>query len=129
MDPFFNRGGPSWDAPFEVLSDGESDPFGCYVTFPYSEVETVSGLYSRVFPTCSFDQSFFSCPNEQFGCIERASTDAQSNDCLYPYPYPSALSHINTCFVKESSMSSFPKSLMDGILGYCLPIITLVSCL
>ena len=58
------------------------------VTFPYSEVEPVSGLYGRVSPTCSFDQSFFSCPNEQFGCIERASTEAQSNDCLYPYPYP-----------------------------------------
>ena len=53
-------------------------------------VEPVKSENDRVLKLhgCSFDESSFYFPFEQFGFIGYASTEVSSGDRLNPYPYP-----------------------------------------
>ena len=59
-------------------------------------------------PSCTFDQSFSTCPSEQYGFIGCASTDALSDDYLHPYPYPYLHHKILGGFLKLSPSSPVP---------------------
>ena len=53
-------------------------------------------------PSCTFDQSFSTCPSEQYGFIGCASTDALSDNYLHPYPLPL---YVTIKFFSDKSMA------------------------
>ena len=73
----------------------------------------IHGCGRRVSSSCSFDH-LSSSQMRQHGVIGSASTDAQSNNCLYPYPYPQ-LHHI-WCFLVETCNYLPSLKLLDSLL-------------
>ena len=64
----------------------------CFVTqrngrFSNQIYDQIHGCGRRVSSSCSFDH-LSSSQMRQHGVIGSASKDAQSDNCLYPYPYP-----------------------------------------